>query len=126
MHRHGTALAVAVAMLMSGCASFPTERIPESFGAHSATASEPRGLTPHQLAVVINKNDSQSMAVGAAYVAARGIPSTNVVTLEFATGPILSAATFAVAKAQLDAALVGTPVQALALTWLWPYRVDCM
>jgi len=67
------------------------------------------------------------MAVGAYYAAARGIPAANVITVSFtATGSDnIAAADFDVVKQAIDAA---TPpsVQAYAVTWTYPTRVDCM
>ena len=83
------------------------------------------GLTASEIAVVVNAADPQSVTVGAAYAAQRGVPASQVVRLTFPTAPNLPRAAFAPLKAQLDAALPAT-VQALVLTWLWPYQVDCM
>lgn len=83
------------------------------------------GLSAAQIGIVINVRDPQSVAVGAAYQKARTIPGSNVVQLNFSTGEVLSQAEFFPAFAALSVALPST-VQALALTWLWPYRVDCM
>lgn len=83
------------------------------------------GFGPADIGVVINIGDPQSVAVGAAYQKARSIPAANVVQLNFSTGEVLAQADFFPAYAAMTAALPAT-VQALALTWLWPYRVDCM
>lgn len=82
-------------------------------------------ITASELAVVINAEDPQSVAVGAAYAAQRGVPHAQVVTLSFPVAQNLPRAAFAPLKAQLDAALPKS-VQALVLTWLWPFKVDCM
>jgi uncharacterized protein (TIGR03790 family) len=83
------------------------------------------GVTASELAVVVNVADPQSRAVGAAYAAQRGVPPAQVVLLNFTVDQNLPRAAFAPLKAQLDAALPAN-VQALVLTWLWPFRVDCM
>lgn len=94
-------------------------------------AGEPIVLLPRssieaaELGVLVNDADPQSMAVADAYVAARGIPEANVVHLNLPLGAVLGQAEFATAKAQVDAEL-GDDVQALAITWTQPYRVDCM
>ncbi len=82
-------------------------------------------IEPAEIAILINDQDPQSVAVGAYYQTARSIPASNVVTLSFATGNVLSSQDFGAVKSQLDAAL-GDDIQALALTWTTPYRVDCM
>lgn len=78
-----------------------------------------------ELGVLVNDDDPQSVAVAEAYVAARGIPAANVVHLALPLGAVLPEADFAAAKAAVDAAL-GDDIQALAITWTQPYRVDCM
>jgi uncharacterized protein (TIGR03790 family) len=78
-----------------------------------------------ELGVLVNDADPQSVAVAEAYVAARGIPAANVVHLALPLGPVLPQGDFAAAKALVDAAL-GDDIQALAITWTQPYRVDCM
>ena len=78
-----------------------------------------------ELGVLVNDADPQSMAVAAAYIAARAIPEANVVHLNLPVGPVLGEVDFSAAKAQVDAEL-GDDVQALAITWTHPYRVDCM
>jgi uncharacterized protein (TIGR03790 family) len=83
------------------------------------------GLSPAQVGVVINDADPQSVAVGTAYQAARQIPPRNMVHLSFSAIEVLPQAEFFAAFANLSAALP-SGVQSLALTWLWPYRVDCM
>ncbi|MBW2454087.1 MAG: TIGR03790 family protein [Deltaproteobacteria bacterium] len=82
-------------------------------------------LEPAELAILVNDQDPQSVAVGSYYQAARSIPASNVITLSFATGTVLSPEDFATVKSELDAALTDD-IQALALTWTAPYRVGCM
>lgn len=83
-------------------------------------------ITPSELGLIINESDPQSVAVGAYYQTKQGIPAKNVVRLKFDhKSAVLSVAAFSPLKAQVDAAL-GKDVQALALTWMWPYRVGCM
>src|SRR5581483_352096 len=85
----------------------------------------PAGLRGEQLGVLANTNDAVSMAVADRYMSARHIPPGNRVDLTFPTGAVLSAADFTAAKAVVDARLDGG-IQALALAWTNPYRVDCM
>jgi uncharacterized protein (TIGR03790 family) len=85
-----------------------------------------RSISAEELAVLVNDDDPQSVAVAEYYVAARQIPAANVVHLNLPVGAqVLSQVDFAAAKAIVDAAL-GDDVQALAITWTLPYRVDCM
>lgn len=81
------------------------------------------GLVPADLAVLVAEGDALSEAVGAAYVAARGIPAANLIRVRVNTGQdAMSAAAFAVLKADVDARLPAG-VQATLLTWAAPSRV---
>jgi uncharacterized protein (TIGR03790 family) len=82
-------------------------------------------ISAQELGVLVNDGDAQSVAVAEYYVAARGIPEENMVHLNLPIGDVLSQVDFAAAKAQVEAAL-SDEVQALAITWTVPYRVDCM
>ncbi|MCY1010570.1 TIGR03790 family protein [Nannocystis pusilla] len=82
-------------------------------------------IQPEELAVLANDQDPQSMAVAAHYMAARGLPADNLLVLSFAPpGDALAADVFAGLKGQVDAAL-GPDIQALAIAWTKPYRVEC-
>lgn len=83
------------------------------------------GIAPAELAVLANDQDPQSMAVAAYYMQARGLPPGNLVVLSFAPpGDALAADVFAGLKGQVDAAL-GPDIQAIAVAWTRPYRVEC-
>jgi uncharacterized protein (TIGR03790 family) len=83
-------------------------------------------IEPTEVALLVNDQDPQSLAVAVAYQAARGIPDENVVTFSFPPGnTVMSETDFAALEADLDASIV-QPVQALVITWTLPYRVDCM
>jgi len=83
-------------------------------------------LTSEQLAVVVNDADPLSMRITNYYQDKRQIPQANIIHVHFdATANALSQKEFAVLKQQVDSQ---TPnqVQAFVLTWLKPFRVDCM
>jgi len=83
-------------------------------------------LGAQDLAVIINDADPLSVRIGNYYQTRRGIPDANMIHIRFTPGStVMSREEFARIKAQVDAA---TPhqVQAFALTWTKPYRVDCM
>ncbi len=83
-------------------------------------------LTAHDLAVIINDNDPLSRQIGEYYQQQRQIPAEQMIHVRFAANhDILSADEFKKIKQQVDHK---TPkrVQAFALTWLKPFRVDCM
>jgi uncharacterized protein (TIGR03790 family) len=95
-------------------------------GAPPPTVILPKtGLDAAEIGVLVNADDPQSVAIADAFTKARGIPAAHVVSLKLPAGDTLSPADFATAKAAVDAAL-GPDVQALAITWTQPYRVDCM
>ena len=83
-------------------------------------------LTSSQIAVVVNTADPKSMEIGEYYARRRDIPKDNMVfvTLPVGQGQI-TRQEFESAKAQLDAH-VPAAVQALALAWTTPFRVDCL
>lgn len=79
-----------------------------------------------QLAVIINDEDPASVAVGTYYAERRGLPPENVIHTRFpADKPILSSAVFKQIHAEVKA-LTPDTVQAYALTWANPIRVNCM
>lgn len=84
------------------------------------------GLAPADLAVIVAEGDALSEAAGAAYVAARGVPATNLIRVRVNTASAtLSAADFALLKTDIDAKLAATVpgVQATLLAWSAPSRV---
>ena len=78
------------------------------------------------LAVIVNDADPLSVRIGDYYRKARNIPAGNMLHVHFTPGRArMNRAEFRLIKNQVDAA---TPpsVQAYAITWAAPYRVDCM
>jgi uncharacterized protein (TIGR03790 family) len=78
------------------------------------------------LAVVVNDDDPLSVQVGAYYQKSRGIPEDQVIHVQFdGRRPEIPVTEFAALRSSI---LRATPshVQAYALTWAQPYRVDCM
>ena len=90
---------------------------------HAAPA---RALGPRDLGVIINTADPLSVAIGEYYVQARKIPPANIARVHFGYHrAILPAAEFAAIRKSVEAQLPAS-IQAYALTWARPYRVDCM
>ena len=84
------------------------------------------GLSADQLGVIVNDDDADSVAIAAYYREKRGIPAANLIHVRFKPGrSTLPRAEFVNLKRRVDRK---TPknVQAYALTWAQPYRVDCM
>lgn len=82
-------------------------------------------LTADELGVIVNTDDPLSASFAAAYVEARGVPEDQVLEVSMGTAATLSADAFADVEAAIDD-FFGPEVQALVLTSLHPYRVDCM
>jgi len=79
-----------------------------------------------QLAVVINTADPLSVQIGKHYAVQRRIPVQNIIEVAFS--PVKASLTrkeFEVIKVAVERQ-VPPGVQAYALTWAAPYRVDCM
>lgn len=84
------------------------------------------GLAAEALGVVVNDADPDSVAIARYYLKKRGIPAANLIHVHFPPGrDALPRDEFAEIKRRIDGA---TPksVQAYALTWARPWRVDCM
>jgi uncharacterized protein (TIGR03790 family) len=84
------------------------------------------GLTADDLALIINDDDPQSLAVGEYYKKARSIPASNIIHLHFPPARhALEKDEFNKLKMEIDRA---TPkhIQAYAVAWTIPYRVGCM
>jgi len=85
-----------------------------------------RALDHTQLAVIVNALDPLSVQIGDYYVAQRRISFQNVIKVEFPPGKtVLTREEFEIIKARVDAQTL-PHVQAYALTWAAPYRVECM
>lgn len=84
------------------------------------------GLTAEQLGVIVNDADPDSIAVANYYQEKRAIPDGNMIHVRFNPNqPNLAQAEFARIKRVVDKA-ASKEIQAYALTWTQPYRVDCM
>lgn len=84
------------------------------------------GLSAEQLGVIVNDADPDSIAIAAYYKEKRSIPDRNMIHVRFVPGqPNLPKDEFARIKRMVDKAARAS-IQAYALTWARPYRVDCM
>jgi len=105
---------MSVLLLNPACAAAPRFVLPKS------------GLEATDLAVIVNDSDPLSQKISEYYQARRGIPEANMIHVRFTPGkPVMSRAEFARIKAEVDRQTPAA-VQAYALTWAAPYRVDCM
>ncbi|MGY6274464.1 TIGR03790 family protein [Methylomonas sp. MgM2] len=83
-------------------------------------------LTPRDLAIIVNDNDAVSKQIGDYYRKKRNIPLDQVIHIRLpGRRAILTESEFKRLKQQVDK---NTPkhIQAYALTWLQPFRVECM
>jgi uncharacterized protein (TIGR03790 family) len=84
------------------------------------------GLRAGDIAVVVNDDDPASVEVGRYYADKRGIAEGRIVHVRFPPGQaVMRFADFLRVQAVLEAG-VGADVQAYALAWTLPYRVECM
>jgi uncharacterized protein (TIGR03790 family) len=95
----------------------------------SAGIAVAQALTPRELGIVVNDADPLSRQIGAYYARVRQVPAANIVHVSLgALAPppeVIAAADFERARALVEAKLPDG-VQALLLTWVAPYRVECM
>lgn len=94
--------------------------------ASAVLPSPARALDYTQLAVIVNTRDPLSVEIGEYYAERRRISFQNVIKVSFT--PIeatLTRARFELIKAQVDSQTL-PHVQAYALAWAAPYRVECM
>lgn len=109
---------VAAWLLHAGAQAAPTAPVLTHF-------PQP-GLGADQLGVIVNDDDPDSVAIAAYYRKKRDIPAANLIHVRFKPGrSTLAREEFAALKRLVDRKAPKN-VQAYALTWAQPYRVDCM
>jgi len=116
--RRGRGFIAALWMLGSAHAALPGQAVITHF-------PQP-GLTASQLGIIVNDDDPDSVAIATYYQEKRGVPPANLIHVRFKPGrSTLSREEFMAMKRRVDRT---TPddVEAYALTWALPYRVDCM
>jgi uncharacterized protein (TIGR03790 family) len=120
-----------VAAASAGDGGDPARGDPDG-GAVDAPAQElllPRtGISAAELGVIVNDSDPLSVSVANYYMTARKIPAGNLVHVQIAntSANAITADEFAPLAAHVDAALAGTKVEALLLTWTKPFAVEHM
>lgn len=83
-------------------------------------------VNQNTIALLVNKNDPESIEIAAYYQRQRHIPDQHVIYLDFVSGKDhLSEAEFAEISRQL-ASKVSDNIQAYALAWRKPWRAGCM
>ena len=97
-----------------------------TLGTPAVSLSYAFALDRTQLGVIVNTWDPLSVEIGKYYAAQRGILFQNIIRVGFAPGrAVLPAQEFAALKAWADGQAL-PQIQAYALTWAVPYRVECM
>jgi uncharacterized protein (TIGR03790 family) len=94
--------------------------------ADGAEIFQERGVSAQTMGVVVNVQDTQSVALARVYMRERKIPSGNLIAVSFAPKQSsMSPEAFAAAYRAFIEPLDGR-IQALVLTWAKPYKVGCM
>ena len=118
----------AVVLVCAAAASAPAAR-PAPVVTEAAVPQlmlPPVGLRADDLALIVNDADPLSVEIGRYYAGRRGIPEARVIHVNFPAGQVsMSAADFERVRQELHAR-VPAEVQAYALAWTLPYRVECM
>ncbi len=84
------------------------------------------GLTPEDIAVIVNDDDPLSRQIGSYYQQVRHIPEANMIHLRFPPErSIMNIKEFKQLKVIIDQ-LTPSHIQAYAVAWTAPYRVGCM
>ena len=96
------------------CSGIPQVELPKS------------SISVKQLALIVNDNDAQSVAVAKYYQQKRNIPLNNIVHVKFQAGiDEISPDIFKAIKSEVDTNL-DREIQAIDLSFTRPFRVGCM
>ncbi len=91
-----------------------------------ATSTIRAEVNNQTLAVLVNINDPESIEIAEYYQQSRKIPNANIIRLSFPAGlDVLTKLQFEQIEAQLNKK-VSDNIQAYAVAWRKPWRVDCM
>lgn len=90
----------------------------------AAPAMSP-AISATQLALVVNDDEPNSVAIAEYYRQARNVPAANIIHVRIPNRPRkLGAEAFAVLKKQIDSQLK-PDIQAVLMVWTAPYAVEC-
>jgi len=111
---------LACCCLLAGAAGAQTAQ-----PASTAQAAQPAPLQASALALVVNDDEPDSVAIAELYRQAHGVPAANIAHVRIAGRPQrLSAAAFDKLKKEIDAQLPAN-VRAVLMVWTAPYAVEC-
>lgn len=117
-------LAAAIRSGMAAPAVQPAVQPVVQPAVHPAVQAD-RGLGARELAIVVNDDDPDSVAIGEYYRRRRAIPAKNVVHVRIPGRPqALQPARFQALKEEIDSRLE-PQVQAVLMLWTAPYKVGC-
>ena len=118
---------LAICLTGMAQAAFAEGRTLETAGARPPLVLLPEyGLTPRDLAVIVNDRDPTSQRIAEYYLTQRPIPRENLIRVRFEPGrPVMPVDEFRRVYQEVKAA---TPehIQAYALAWTEPFRVGCL
>ncbi|MGC8715096.1 MAG: TIGR03790 family protein, partial [Leptodesmis sp.] len=104
-------------LTLSGCGAIKTTVLP---------SPSPSGVSAQNLAIIANQADPLSMQIARYYQQRRGIPEQNLIVVSFQPGrTTLPEGELRRIKTEVEAK-IPAQIQVFALTWVAPYRVDCM
>ncbi len=93
--------------------------------AEMTQASAASSIGPANVAVIVNKQDANSLTIGEYYLNARHIPANNLITVDIPLGTdVLSEEQFRLLRAEMDPKLT-EDIQVILLAWSKPYAVNC-
>lgn len=81
-------------------------------------------ITPQDVAVIVNKQDANSMLIGDYYLKARGVPAKNLIVVDIPKTPNLGLEAFIKMRGAIYAKL-DPNIQVIVLMWTTPFAVSC-
>lgn len=130
----GQASSSGTTAIADGSSSSAGDDGSSSSGGSSSTGGAPAdpvflfprsSILASELAVVVDDANPLSQTIADAYVQARGIPAANVIHVDLPQVAVLTPEEFTPIRDDVVMQL-GDDIQALALAWVTPFRVDCM
>ncbi len=111
-------VALATSVLLHAAHAAPQQAVVTEFPQPALRAED--------LGVIVNDDDPDSVELATYYMEKRGIPAVNLIHVRFQPGrPALTREQFVALKRRLDR-MTPRHIQAYVLTWVRPWRVDCM
>ena len=91
----------------------------------SASELLPSTITANNVAVIVNINDANSVAIGDYYINARNIPKKNLIAVDITSGiAALNESEFKALHEKIFSN-IGDDIEVIVLAWTRPYAVNC-